>query len=214
MLPSYLACLLVAGCVMFRPVNPSKPPEPTGGGETLTPTSPPPAAPAAPAPQAEEPRPVRRRDIGSDDEILAILLSSNYADISYARVAATRAGRTDIRNFAQRMLTDHTAVNALVTELATKLDLTPKDNVTSLDLRDESSGKRDMLRELGGYAFDSTYIENEIKYHRKFLATIDEALLPRARNGDLRALITSVRPAVAAHLAHAEQVRSDVLARK
>jgi len=112
------------------------------------------------------------------------------------------------------MLTDHTAVNAMVTELATKLDLTPKDNVTSLDLRDESAEKRDIMRTLSGYVFDSTYIENEIKYHRKFLATIDGALVPRARNGDLKTLINSVRPAIAAHLAQAEQVRADVLAKK
>ena len=206
--------IAATGCVLFRPVNPNpqKPSEPTSVSEAPAPA----ATPAEVAPQAppEEPRPVRRRDVGSDDEILAILLASNYTDISYARVAATHAERADIKRFAQHMLTDHTAVNAMVTELATKLDLTPKDNVTSLDLRDESAEKRDIMRTLSGYVFDSTYIENEIKCHRKFLATIDGALVPRARNGDIKTLINSVRPAIAAHLAQAEQVRADVLAKK
>jgi len=70
------------------------------------------------------------------------------------------------------------------------------------------------MRELMGYKFDSTYIENEVSYHRKFLNAIDNILEPRARNEELKTLLTSVRPAVAAHLAHAEQVRANVLTRK
>jgi hypothetical protein len=39
-------------------------------------------------------------------------------------------------------------------------------------------------------------------------------MLRRARNSELKGLLTSVRPAVAAHLAHAEQVRANVLSKK
>jgi putative membrane protein len=70
------------------------------------------------------------------------------------------------------------------------------------------------MRELAGYAFDSTYIENEVAYHRKFLASIDNTMIPRARASELRVLLTTVRPAVAAHLAHAEQVRANVISKK
>ena len=41
------------------------------------------------------------------------------------------------------------------------------------------SSQRDIMRELSGYAFDSTFIENEVVYHQKFLASIDNAMLPR-----------------------------------
>ena len=150
----------------------------------------------------------------SDANIAAMVLASNNTDISYARLVPTRAQREDVKEFAKRMLTDHVTLNGLITELLTKLDVTPQDNVASLDLRDESSERRDVMRELSGYKFDSTYIENEVAYHRKFLMTVDEVLVPRSRNDELKALITSVRPAVAAHLAHAEQVRANVLSKK
>ena len=104
------------------------------------------------------------------------MLASNNTDISYARLVPSRAERADIKEFAQRMLTDHASVNALLNQVLAKIDLTPEDNVTSLDLRDESSEKRDLMRDLSGYVFDSTYIENEVSYHRKFLASIDENL--------------------------------------
>lgn len=188
--------LLASGCRFFRPVNPNAP---------ATSTS-------TPAPQQA----ARAQSPGrvTDANIAAMVLALNNTDISYARLAPARAEREDIRKFAERMLTDHTGVNQLVTNLMTKLDLEAEDNVASLDMRDESAEKRDLMRELSGYRFDSTYIENEISYHRKFLSQIDNVLLPAARNAELKGLLTAVRPAVASHLAHAEQVRADVLAKK
>ena len=190
--------LLTSGCRFFRPVNPNAPATTTSA--------------ATPAPQ----QPARAQSPGrvTDANIAAMVLALNNTDISYARLAPARAEREDIRKFAERMLTDHTGVNQLVTNLMTTLDLEAEDNVASLDMRDESAEKRDLMREMSGYRFDSTYIENEISYHRKFLAQIDNVLLPAARNAELKGLLTAVRPAVASHLAHAEQVRADVLAKK
>ena len=174
-----------------------------------------PAQPVETAPPAP-PTAARRTEIGpvNDATISAMVLASNYTDISYAQLAPARAMRQDVREFARRMLTDHTAVNQLVRDLLARLDMSPVDNIASLDLRDESSENRDIMRELSGYAFDSTYIENEVRYHRKFLTSLDEIMIPRSRNDELRTLLSNVRPAVAAHLAHAEQVRANVLAKK
>lgn len=168
------------------------------------------AVPAA-VPQAGAPA-----RIGSlkDANIAAMLLASNNTDISYARLVPSRAQRDDIRLFAERMLTDHAGVNALITQLLARLDLGPEENLASLDLRDESATRRDSMRDLSGFAFDSAYITNEVSYHQKFLASIDNVMLPRVRNEELRALLTTLRPAVAAHLAHAETVWANVMARR
>ena len=189
---------LAAGCRYLRPVDPNAPAA-SPSTEQSTPQ---------PAARAQSPGRV------TDANIAAMVLALNNTDISYARLAPARAEREDVRKFAERMLTDHNGVNQLVNNLLTKLDMGAKDNVTSLDLRDESAEKRDLMRELSGYAFDSTYIENEISYHRKFLNQLDMVMLPLARNAELKALLTAVRPAVASHLAHAEQVRADVLAKR
>jgi len=179
-----------------------------------------PVAAVTPAPVAREaaPAPARapRHDIGTvnDATISAMVLASNYTDISYAQLVPARALRQDVREFSRRMLTDHTTVNQLVRDLLAKLDIGPVDNIASLDMRDESSENRDILRELSGAAFDSAYVENEVRYHQKFLASLDDIMIPRARNAELRTLLSNVRPAVAAHLAHAEQLRANVLARK
>lgn len=150
----------------------------------------------------------------TDGNIAAIVLALNNTDISYARLVPSRSERDDVKRFAERMLTDHTGVNALVNDLLMKLDFAPEDNVTSLDLRDESADKRDMMRDLTGYKFDSTYVENEVLYHQRFLERLDLMLMPRARSTELKGLLNAVRPAVAAHLAHAEQVRANVIAKR
>jgi len=203
-----LTCL-ATGCRLFKPYNPNAP--------KTEQVRPPDVQPAAQAVVEAPPPPLeKRRDVGtvSDATIAAMLLASNNTDISYARLVPSRAERQDIREFAVRMLTDHAGINALLNELLAKIDLTPEDNNASLDLRDVSAANRDRMRDLTGYAFDSTYIENEIMYHRRFLSDLDDILIRKSRNRDLGNLLTTVRPAVAAHLAHAEQIRANVLSRK
>lgn len=191
---------LISGCRYFRPVDPNSP-----------------AGPAPSQPSAQASRETGRTASPmrlTDANIAAMVLALNHTDISYARLVPARADRADVKRFAERMITDHTGVNQLVNNLLTKLDLAPEDNTASLDMRDESAEKRDAMRELEGFAFDSAYMENEVEYHRKFLREIDNVMLPAARNAELRGLLTAVRPAVASHLAHAEQVRADVLSKK
>src|SRR5689334_18461193 len=103
-----------AGCRFFRPVDPNKPSQPAAKAD----------APAKTGSQAsaKEPasRPVPKGSI-SDANIAAMVLASNNTDISYARLVPSRAQRVDVKKFAERMLTDHTGVNTLVTNLLTKL---------------------------------------------------------------------------------------------
>lgn len=169
------------------------------------------AAEPAAAPQASGPA---RTGSLRDANIAAMLLASNNTDISYARLVPSRTQRDDLRQFAERMLTDHTGLNALINQLLARLDMGPEENLASLDMRDESATRRDLMRDLSGFAFDSAYITNEVSHHQKFLASIDNVMLPRARHEELRALLTTLRPAVAAHLAHAETLWANVMARR
>jgi putative membrane protein len=149
----------------------------------------------------------------TDANIGAILLAANHTDISYAQLAPTRAQHADVAQFAARMLADHTGVNGLATALFAKIDLVPVENVTSLDFRDESAAKRDTLRELSGKSFDSAYAVNEVKYHQGLLAALDSVLIPGARHPELKQLLTTIRPAEAAHLDHATRLRTTIVGR-
>ena len=144
----------------------------------------------------------------SDGNIVAIILAANNTDLSYARLVPSRARSADVKAFAQRMTTDHTILNARVSDIAMRNGITAEDDITSLDFRDRSASRRDILRELEGARFDSTYAANEVQYHQELLSAINTLLAPSARNSELREFAGNLRPAVTAHLAHAEQMRA------
>jgi putative membrane protein len=167
-------------------------------------------APSRPTTAAAPARRAPAKNAPTDANIAAILLAANNTDISYARLAPSRASSRAVKDFAQAMLTDHSTVNQTVMDLLNGINLSPEDNVTSLDFRDESANKRDIMRELSGRAFDTTYMANEVSYHTRLLAEIDNSLAPSARNPQLVRTISAIRGAVAAHLEHAVTVRAQV----
>ena len=150
----------------------------------------------------------------TDANVVAIILAANNTDLSYARLVPSRARSAEVKAFAQRMTTDHTILNARVNDIAMRNGITADDNAISLDFRDHSAARRDVLRELVGARFDSTYVANEVQYHQELLAAIDGALLPNTRTAELREFVMSLKPAVSAHLAHAEQIRAALAVRK
>ncbi|MGH7637637.1 MAG: DUF4142 domain-containing protein [Gemmatimonadaceae bacterium] len=202
--------VLTAGCRLLRPIPENPENEPVAEAQPQPVEAAPTPAPSA---TVSAPLPERVGKLG-DGNIAAMLLASNNTDISYARLVPSRALRDDVKAFAQRMITDHLGVNALLHEMLARIELAPDDNMASLDLRDESAERREAMRDLSDFAFDSAYITNEVSYHRRFLASLDNIMIPAVRNAELKSLLTSVRPAVAAHLAHAEQVWANVMARR
>lgn len=144
----------------------------------------------------------------TDANIAAIVVAANNADILYADLALAKTQDMEIRQFATMVKMDHQSVNEAAGALVKKLGVTPVDNSVSFDLRDDAETKRLTMRDLEGAAFDSAYAANEVSYHKTVLGAIDGALIPSAKNAELKALLVQVRPAVAAHLEHAEILAS------
>ena len=139
----------------------------------------------------------------TDANIAAIVVAANNADVLYADLALAKSQNTAVRAFATMVKEDHESINEAAVALVTRLGITPIDNQISFDLRDDAETKRLFFRDLEGAVFDSAYAANEVSYHRSVLGVIDGALIPSARNAELRALLVDVRPAVAAHLEYA-----------
>lgn len=165
-------------------------------------------AAACARPAAEAPAPTI-----SDANIAAIVVTANTIDIQYADLALAKSRNADVRTFAEMVKKDHQSVNEAAGALVTRLGVTPEMNGVAFDLRDDAETKRLTLRDLEGAAFDSAYATNEIAYHTTVLGAIDNALIPSAQNAELKALLVSVRPAVAAHLDHARELAAKVVRR-
>ena len=144
----------------------------------------------------------------TDPQVAHVAVTANAIDIEAARFALTKSRDSVVRGFANLMITDHSAVNAQATALATRLGVTPADNAVSKSLQDGAATAHRSLATLRGKAFDRAYLDREIAYHQAVLDALDSLLIPTTENADLKALLQQVRPAVAAHLAHAKSIRT------
>lgn len=146
----------------------------------------------------------------TDAEVAHVAVTANAIDIELAKFAQPRARAESVRRFAGTMITDHTAVNEQAAALAGRLGVTPVENAVSRSLTDGAAAARAALDAVSGDAFDRAYMDREVAYHQAVLNAIDDVLVPTTTNAELRTLLTEVRPAIAAHLAHARSIRASL----
>ena len=146
----------------------------------------------------------------TDPQIAAIVVAANQVDIDAGKVAKSKSKNKEVKEFAQRMITDHGAVNKQAVALVTKLKVKPEENATSRSLKAGGKDNLAKLKKLKGAEFDQAYAEHEVAYHQQVLDAIDKVLIPNAKNGELKGLLEKVRPAIAAHLDHAKMMVSSL----
>ncbi|MGH7443745.1 MAG: DUF4142 domain-containing protein [Longimicrobiales bacterium] len=143
----------------------------------------------------------------SDGEIAAVVVAANGIDVRYGEIARERAEDPRVKEFAETMIADHTAVNESAVELVGRLGVTPQENDVSRSLESAAAATRTELSTKSGGEFDAAYIANEVAYHRAVLDALDTLLIPNATNAELRETLIGVRPAFEAHLRHAESLQ-------
>ena len=159
------------------------------------------AAPAAPA--AAGP---------TDPQIAAIVVAANQVDIDAAKLAKSKTKNKDVKQFAETMITDHTAVNKQAKELVKKLKVKPEANDTSKALEKGGKDNEAALKKLKGAEFDKAYVDHEVAYHQQVIDAINNVLIPNAKNAELKDLLTKVAPAIQAHLEHAKKLQGELAA--
>ena len=149
----------------------------------------------------------------SDPQIAGIVVTANQIDVDAGKLAKSKSKNKEVQQFAQQMITDHTAVNKQAGALVKKLGVKPADSDTSKSLKQGARENMANLKKLKGAAFDKAYVDHEVAYHDAVLGAIDKVLIPNAQNAELKGLIEKVRPAIAAHLDHARHLQ-ETLAKK
>ena len=150
----------------------------------------------------------------TDPQIAAIVVAANSVDIEAGKLAQTKTKNKKVREFADSMVRDHTAVNKAAVDLVTRLGVTPEENDTSRGLTTSGEQARARLSGLSGKAFDKAYIDNEVAYHKLVIEALDKTLIPDAQNSELKQTLISVRPSFVAHLQHAEQLQASLGGKK
>jgi putative membrane protein len=189
--------LAFAGCKKKEDTTSAPPPAPAPKTPDVTAPTPTPAAPANPA----------AATLG-DPQIAAIVVAANQVDIDAGKLAISKTKNPEVKKFAERMVTDHSAVNKSAVDLVTKLNVTPVETDTSKSLTSGGADTRARLEKLDGDAFDRAYVDNEVAYHEAVIGVLKSQLIPSATNPELKDALVGVQPAFDAHLQHAKQVQA------
>lgn len=157
--------------------------------------------------------PLTAADGPSDAQIVGIVLAADDIDVAYGKIALAKSKDKAVRDFAQRMVTDHSAVQKSVIALAGKLGVEAAESPTSESLKKGAVDITANLKALNGKDFDKFYIDNEVGYHQAVTDAVSAVLIPNARNAELKAALEGAQPLFLKHLEHARMIQSENQAR-
>jgi putative membrane protein len=141
-----------------------------------------------------------------DAEIAHIARTANNGEIQEATAAQPKLQNAGVRALATMIINDHTAANARLDGLSGTTAAAFADNEVSRQLEANSRQAVQAINATPASVADRAFIQRQIAIHRYVVQQIDQTLLPRARGGELRSILTEMRTAVAAHLAEAERL--------
>jgi putative membrane protein len=144
----------------------------------------------------------------SDPASAGVMLEANNGEVAAGEVAVARAQRTDVRAFAQQMISDHTAANQRLLMLTQRLGIMPVDSAQRRTLAMMAQTLINQLWMTSGPAFDTTYVQSQVLAHQQVLMLLDTSLIPGAQNAELKAELMATRMTVAMHLSAAQALLS------
>ncbi|AUM69415.1 DUF4142 domain-containing protein [Pseudomonas fluorescens] len=133
--------------------------------------------------------------------------AGGIAEIETSKLALEKSASADVKEFANKMITDHTKANEELKTLAKKHDIEVPEDTTLvkkakeklLDLRDES--------------FDAAYANNQVKAHEETIALFKKEAETvtddkKAGNTELKAFAQKMLPDLEHHLEAAKKLQA------
>jgi putative membrane protein len=137
----------------------------------------------------------------ADSDRLVAIAQANIAEITTGKLAVEKSTNSDIKQFAQMMIDDHSK------GLADTQKLAAAKNVTLPTEPDDAHKKIAAdLQQLSGSAFDKAYVSKAgVQDHVKVHAALKNDIA-NAKDTDVKALATKLEPIVAHHEAMAKKL--------
>ncbi|HEY3067708.1 MAG TPA: DUF4142 domain-containing protein [Methylomirabilota bacterium] len=139
-----------------------------------------------------------------DREFVREAASGGRLEVELANLALQRSTSNAVRDFAQRLVTDHSAANAELTALAAQ-----KGYSLPQSLNPKHAAVRDRLSALSGAEFDRQYMQEMVSDHNEDIAAFQR----EAQSGsdpDVKAWAAQKLPTLQQHLALAQTVNTQV----
>jgi putative membrane protein len=147
----------------------------------------------------------------TDGQIVEILTTINEGELDAAKMANKKAAQPEVKEFAKTMMAEHKKNKKDTKDLAKRLKIDIKKSDASKALKADAKNSNKSLKDAEKAGFDKAYIAQQMSMHEKALKTLDENLIPSAKNPDLKAHLERTRASVSTHLSHAQALQSKML---
>lgn len=144
---------------------------------------------------------------GADTQFLAKAIISGRTEVELSQVAAQKATQPQVKQFAQRMVEDHTAMNGKLMGEAQrhKIKSTGTYGTPPLKPGEQAEMTKDQLESLSGDKLDKAYMQRMIQDHVQAVSLFQD----EAKNGkdtQLRDLASAALPTLQDHLKQAREI--------
>jgi putative membrane protein len=136
----------------------------------------------------------------ADKEFVSNAGLSGLAEVQMGNLGLQKAVNPDVKAYAQRMVTDHSASNTELSQLATTKGL-----ALPTELTGEPKSGMDHLSGLTGGEFDKAYMQHMVGDHEKAVAEFDRASTS-VSDAEIKAFATKNLPILREHLAQAKEI--------
>jgi len=149
-----------------------------------------------------------RDDKTNDSEFMTKAASGGMLEVELGKVVAQRATTPEAKQFAQKMVTDHTKANNELKALAAKKNIT-----LPASLGDDQKKVYDEVLAEKGIKLDQKYASEMVDDHKEDVQQFQDAST-KAGDPEVRAFATKTLPVLKEHLAMVEKIKSSMDAKK
>jgi len=136
----------------------------------------------------------------ADQNFVKKAAEGGMAEVELGNLAKEKASSPEVKQFGERMVTDHTKANEQLKTLASEKGVTLP---TSLDAKDEAT--KDRLSKLSGERFDRAYMNDMVKDHTKDVSEFKKESAA-AKDPDIKSFASQTLPTLEDHLKEARQI--------
>lgn len=139
----------------------------------------------------------------SDKRFVTKVADNSQDEAALAKLAAERASNPDVRNYAQRLVQDHSKVNQELMTLASAKNV-------EIDRDDQKDRAYRRLSDKSGQEFDREFVEHMIDQHEKDIKMFEKAASD-AKDQDVRQFASQNVGSLREHLRKAQSLQQAVV---
>ena len=141
---------------------------------------------------------------GGDSDFVMKAAQGGMEEVELGQLASTQAASADVKQFGQRMVTDHGKANDELKAVAQK-------NGTTLptEMSKKQQADKARLAKLNGAEFDKAYMKMMVSDHKEDIAEFEKEA-KSGKDADVQAFASKTLPTLKEHLTMAEAAEKSV----